>query len=50
MADFLSPFAMDFRYPGDMFEPPLEEAEMALRGAEKIVVTIAEKIRNQASL
>jgi hypothetical protein len=29
-----------------MFEPPLEEAEMALRGAEKIVVTIAEKIRN----
>jgi HEPN domain-containing protein len=50
MADFLSPFAVDFRYPGDMFEPPLEEAEMALRGAEKIVVTIAEKIRNQASL
>ena len=46
MADFLSPFAVDFRYPGDMFEPPLEEAEMALRAAEKIVITIAEKIHN----
>ena len=46
MADFLSPFAVDFRYPGEMFEPPFEEAEMALRAAEKIVITIAEKIHN----
>ena len=44
MADFLSPFAVDFRYPGDMFEPPLEEAELALRAAEKIVHSISEKI------
>ena len=42
MADFLSPFAVDFRYPGDMFAP-LEEAEMALRAAEKIVITISGK-------
>jgi HEPN domain-containing protein len=40
----------DFRYPGDMFEPPIEEAEMALRAAEKIVLAVAEKIRNQASI
>ena len=46
MADFLSPFAVDFRYPGEMFELPFEEAEMALRAAEKIVITIAEKIHN----
>jgi HEPN domain-containing protein len=44
MADFLSPFAVDFRYPGDMFEPPLEEAKLALRAAEKIVHSISEKI------
>lgn len=47
MADFLSPFAVDFRYPGDMFEPPLEEAQTALIAAEKIVLTIAQKIRRK---
>ena len=47
MADFLSPFAVDFRYPGDMFEPPLEEAKTALIAAEKIVLTIAQKIRSK---
>ena len=50
MADFLSPVAVDFRYPGDIFEPPIEEAKMALRAAEKIVLAVAEKIRNQASI
>ncbi len=47
MADFLSPFAVDFRYPGDMFEPPLEEAKTALIAAEMIVLTIAQKIRSK---
>ena len=47
MADFLTPFAVDFRYPRDMFEPPLEEAKTALIAAEKIVLTIAQKIRSK---
>ena len=33
----------DFRYPGDMFDPPIEEAEMALRAAEKIVLAVGGK-------
>jgi hypothetical protein len=44
MADFLSPFAVDFRYPRDMFKPPLEQAELALRATEKIVRSISGKI------
>ena len=45
MSDFLSPFAVDFRYPGDLFEPPLEEAQMALQAAGKIVHVVAAKIQ-----
>jgi HEPN domain-containing protein len=44
MADFLSPFAVDFRYPGDLFEPPKEEADAAMHFAEKIVVFVEGKI------
>lgn len=36
-ADFLSPFAVEFRYPGDVFEPPQEEADRALREARCIL-------------
>ena len=35
-ARFLVPFATQFRYPGDVFEPPLEEALRALQDATKI--------------
>lgn len=33
---FLVPFATQFRYPGDIFEPPLEEALRALEEASTI--------------
>jgi len=49
MADFLSPFAVDFRYPGYLFEPPKEEAEAALGFAERIVVFVEGKIGASAS-
>lgn len=35
-ARFLVPFATQFRYPGDIFEPPLEEALRALEDASTI--------------
>jgi HEPN domain-containing protein len=36
-ARFLVPFASQFRYPGDLFEPPVEEATRALADASSIV-------------
>jgi len=36
-AQFLVPFATQFRYPGDIFEPPLEEALQAFENASTIV-------------
>jgi len=36
----LTPFATEFRYPGDIFEPPHEEAANALQDAETIVTRI----------
>lgn len=35
-SDFLTPFATEFRYPGDMFQPPEEDALLALAYAERI--------------
>ncbi|MFA7346066.1 MAG: HEPN domain-containing protein [Terrimicrobiaceae bacterium] len=37
---FLVPFATQFRYPGDIFEPPLEEALQALDHASTIVRSV----------
>jgi HEPN domain-containing protein len=36
-ARFLIPFATQFRYPGDIFEPPLDEALQAFEHASTIV-------------
>lgn len=33
----LTPLATEYRYPGDLFEPALEEAQMALKRAGEIV-------------
>ena len=37
MAKTLTPYATEFRYPGDVLEPEREEAEQALVGAEALV-------------
>jgi len=38
---FLTPFATEFRYPGDCFEPLLEDAELALAYSESLVESVA---------
>jgi len=35
-AEELSPLALEYRYPGDIFEPPLEEARRMLSLAEDV--------------
>jgi hypothetical protein len=37
VAKTLTPYATEFRYPGDVLEPEREEAEQALVGAEALV-------------
>lgn len=44
-ADFLSPFAVEFRYPGHSFEPPQEEADRALRDARAILDAVADSLQ-----
>jgi HEPN domain-containing protein len=39
-AELLSPYAMDFRYPGDLFVPSAEETQKAFAAAEMIVLAI----------
>ena len=34
-ANLLTPYATEFRYPGDVFEPTLEDAESALKMAKE---------------
>jgi len=34
-------FAVEFRYPGDIFEPPQEEADRALRDARAILDAVS---------
>jgi len=43
-ADILTPYAVAFRYPGDVLEPTEGEAREALMLAENIVLFIAERI------
>ena len=43
-ARFLIPFATQFRYPGDIFEPPLEEALQALECASTIVHFVMQRL------
>lgn len=39
-AEFLTPFATSFRYPGDVMEPMLDDVEAGLALAEKIIVFV----------
>lgn len=41
-ARFLVPFATQFRYPGDIFEPPLEESLQALDCASTIFIFVTQ--------
>lgn len=43
-AEALTPFATEFRYPGDIFEPSADEALNALLLAEEITIWIADEI------
>lgn len=43
-ARFLVPFATQFRYPGDVFEPPLEEALRALQHASTIFLFVMKRL------
>ena len=44
-ADFLSPFAVEFRYPGDIFEPPQEDADRALLDARAILDAVSDSLQ-----
>ena len=37
IADMLTPYAVAFRYPGDVLEPTMEDTREALDAAEKVV-------------
>ena len=43
---FLVPFATQFRYPGELFEPPLEEARQALEYATAIFLFVTQRLDN----
>lgn len=45
-ARFLMPFATQFRYPGDIFEPPIDEAEEAMEHAAQIVSTVVNDLKS----
>jgi len=47
-AEELTPLATEFRYPGDMFEPPIEEARAALKKADGIFLFVAAKLESRA--
>jgi HEPN domain-containing protein len=46
-ARILTPYAIDFRYPGDFEEPDAEEIETALRLAREVLDTVTELIKIQ---
>lgn len=46
-AIFLLPFATQFRYPGDVFEPPLDEAREAVRCATVIMDFVIATIKTR---
>jgi HEPN domain-containing protein len=41
----LTPYAVEFQYPGNIFEPTNENAKAAVRLAKEMVVRIREKIK-----
>jgi len=45
-ARILTPYAIDFRYPGDFVEPDAEETETALRLAREVLDTVSELLKS----
>ncbi|MBF0242943.1 MAG: HEPN domain-containing protein [Desulfamplus sp.] len=49
-ADILTPYATEFRYPGDVLEPTIEELNEAIERAEEIfnfvMLLLSDEIRN----
>lgn len=43
-AEELTPLATEFRYPGDQFEPPLEEAIPLLQQAQEMFTFVSDKL------
>jgi len=46
-ARILTPYAVEFRYPGDIFAPDEEEMQTALKLAREVVVTVSSLIRSE---
>ena len=44
-AESLTPYATEFRYPGDTFEPEKDDVEEALEMAESVLSTISQVIQ-----
>ena len=48
-AQRLSPFAAEFRYPSDLLEPPLEDAQDALARARTVLNAIVKRLPNEVA-
>ena len=46
-SEILTPFATEFRYPGDLLEPDLSDAEEALQVAAHILMFVNSKLKSQ---
>jgi HEPN domain-containing protein len=49
VADVLTPYATEFRYPGNIIEPERHEAEEALRMAASVVNLVTEALPDELS-
>ena len=47
IADILTPYAVEFRYPGEAVEPEKEEAEEAIRMAEQVVNLVIQNLPDE---
>jgi HEPN domain-containing protein len=48
-AQRLTPFAAEFRYPGDVLEPPMEDAQEAFARAATVLDAIMERLPDEVS-
>jgi len=48
-AQRLTPFAAEFRYPSDLLEPPLEDAQDAFARAKTVLEAIVERLPNEVA-
>jgi len=48
-ANFLTPLGVEFRYPGDILEPPLEEAQEAFERAKALLAEIVKRLPGEVA-